>query len=135
MAYRSARPYEFDSSCQINRQLLLTPHFFKREEYKGEREVRFATSGPGSDLILDLPPADWITRLRLNPKLQSSEVEAIKSIVQSVLPNVECEPSDLLSGGERSILNEAGLSSEMDKGNFTHRKAGNDGIPECLRKD
>ena len=111
------------------------PGILKRDEYKGEQEVRFVTTGPGSDLITDLPPADWITRFRLNPKLQVSEVKAIKSIVHSLLPNVECEPSDLLNNDTHSILNVAGFSSELDKANFAHWKAGNERIPECLRKD
>lgn len=135
MTYRSARPYEFDSADPINTRLLTMPHFLKREEYKGEQEVRFVTTGPGNDLVLDLPPDEWITEIRLHPKLAASEAVAIKAVVQKVLAKIKCEPSDLLKDVEQSILNEAELSRELDKSDFLRWKDGNDGIPDYLKSD
>jgi hypothetical protein len=136
MAYRSARPREFDSADPINLRLLTMPHFFKREEYKGEQEVRFMTTGPGNDLILDLPPTNWITEFRLDPKLEASEVEAIKRNVTNALPNnVKCEQSDLLQGVAKAIANVGELSRELARSNFVRWENGNDGIPNCLKSD
>lgn len=135
MAYRSARPREFDSADPKNHRLLTMPHFFKREEYKGEQEVRFVTTGPGKDLVLSLPPDKWITEFRLHPKLLANEAEAIKGVVKKVLPKIKCEPSDLLKGLEQSILNVAGMSHDLDESYFRHWKEGNDGIASCLKSD
>lgn len=138
MAYRSARPNQFDLADPINRRLLTMPHFFKREEYKGEQEVRFVTTGPGNDLMLELPLTDWITEFRLHPKLQPSETEAIKSVVKTVLPEMSeiiCEQSDLLHGTENTILKVGGLSRELDNSDFIRWRNGSDQIPECLKSD
>jgi hypothetical protein len=76
MVYRDLDLFNADSA--VDRRLLTMPHFFKRREYRDEREVRFATTGPGSVLTLDLPPADWITEIRLHPRLAKGEVVGLR---------------------------------------------------------
>ena len=135
MAYRSARPHEFDSADPINRRLLTMPHFFKRDEYKGEQEVRFVTTGPGEDLVLDLPPDEWITEIRLAPQLAKNEAEAVKSVVNKMAPGIKCEQSDLLNGAGESILDAAGSACELDNSDFRRWQDGIDRIPDCLKID
>jgi hypothetical protein len=135
MAYRSIRQNEFDSGDPINLRLLTRSHFFKREEYKDEREVRFVTTGPGNDLILNLRPTDWISEFRLNPMLKANEAQAIKSVIKDELPNVRCERSNLLYGPAQGISNVGRLSCEMDIQAFKCWKHGRDEIPNYLKND
>ena len=68
-------------------QLILEPHFLKRNEYASENEVRFLTTSnehehnPGI-FIPGIKPAEWIQEIRLWPKLDSSEASSLKEAIK-----------------------------------------------------
>lgn len=77
--------------------LLLRPHFLKREEYEGEKEVRFVTCGPSENspgtTLPGVPPSECIQTIHLWPGLQDSVKRSLKEIAQKLAPSVSCVPS------------------------------------------
>ena len=121
----------FDPADPKHRRLLLMPHFLKRKEYEGEKEVRFVTSGPGSPTKLgvnmNLPPLDWIDEIRLSPKSTLAEVQTLKEIVEKLVPNLPCSKSDLFQG-------EPPMQSFLASTDESAWNDGSDGIPQIVKK-
>ncbi|MFT3830770.1 MAG: hypothetical protein QM691_13790 [Opitutaceae bacterium] len=77
-------------------ELTLRPHFIKRAEYKGEKEVRFigSISKPSSGTKLPLQPRQWIENIRINPSFEETEVAAIMAAASRA--EIRCSQSGML---------------------------------------
>ncbi len=119
-------------------RLLLQPHFLKRLEYKFESEVRFVTAGPNTKApgitFEDVNPVCWIERIRLCPRLNSSEVKAIHDAVKHLLPGVDCAKSDLLAKKSGDDTSDHTLSAELQRSREEKWRDGKDGIPSVVKK-
>jgi hypothetical protein len=88
-------------------ELILRPHFLKRQEYGSENEVRFITSSDvksAGGIELGLPAYQWIKEIRLWPKLELSEETVLIDAIRRVLPEVPCRRSGLIRRKEDDEL-------------------------------
>ncbi len=98
----AGRLIDIDSAPQRRdaEDLLLHPYFWKRIEYEHEHEVRFITTGPpceghGTILPTGIPASDWITKVRLWPRLSPTEEKYLTKAIQYFVPRLDCRCSDL----------------------------------------
>jgi len=131
--YRSGVSTDFDPLREADYDLLMRPYFLKRKEYISESEVRFVTAGYNCDerggiLLKDMAPQDWISAIRLWPRLTSDEEHSLRKAIEQFMPNADCQKSDLLSS-EMGLSDMLTIDSATDS-NWTQKQ---DGIPTPLK--
>jgi hypothetical protein len=119
--------------------LQMHPYFWKRQEYEHEHEVRFIAAGPareGNGAILPggVPASDWITKVRLWPKLTPAEEKCLTKAIQDFIPQLDCRCSDLYgrhSPGEElyeDLMKEHPEEEHLKWGDYS------DGIPPGMKE-
>lgn len=120
-------------------QLILEPHFLKRNEYKSENEVHFVTANSESEddsgmILKRIKPEEWIQEIRLWPKARASEEADLKEAVGKFAPDICCVKSGLMSRRldstaiSRNYMRDViGISLEKKW------ELGSDGIPDILK--
>lgn len=126
--------YEFNPEDDGDHVLLLRPYLLKRKEYESEEEVRFITAGPekktrGGILLENVQPEQWISAIRLWPKLTSREAESLKAPIRRVHPEVDCLKSDLFSRRYEDGPFIGNVRLTLEKSTEGHWQQGTDGIP------
>jgi hypothetical protein len=96
----STRRLAMSSKLAKGADFLLRSYFLKRLEYKHEEEVRFVTAGPPTEpkagiLLRNVTAADWITKVRLWPKLTLEEEESLKETLHRSIKGLDCRCSGL----------------------------------------
>jgi hypothetical protein len=130
--YQSGVSTEFDPLRDTDYHLLLRPFFLKRKEYESEHEVRYVTAGNyderGGILLKDITPQDWISAIRLWPRLTSDEEHSLRKAIEQFMPNADCHKSDLLSS-QVNLSDMLRIDSAADS-NWTQSQ---DGVPVSLK--
>jgi hypothetical protein len=136
--HRTGTSAEFNPEQKSDFPLLLRPFFLKREEYKSEQEVRFIIAAAererGGILLCNVNPQDWISAIRLWPKLKPVEAQSLCETIKKFLPKVDCSGSDLFSdppGASRSIED---LMIDLEREADSAWQGGQDGIPNPLKE-
>lgn len=121
---------------------LLKPHFLKRDEYKSENEVCFVTTGPDAGyphptgiVLKNVNPADWITEIRLWPRLKPLEEDSLREAVAKFAPDVPCACSNLFGATpsrEKPFSNR--MAKDIEEVFLARWQDGSDGIPPELKK-
>lgn len=136
--HRNGRSAEFNPEQESDFTLLLRPFFLKRKEYVSEQEVRFITAAAererGGILLKDVNPKDWISAIRLWPKLMTAEAQSLCATIEKLLPQVNCSRSDLFSDppGTSSLIED--FKADLEQQGDSAWQGGQDGIPSLLKE-
>lgn len=119
--------------------LLLHPYFWKRQEYEHEHEVRFITAGPareGNGTILPggVRASDWITNVRLWPKLTPAEEKCLTKAIQHFIPGLDCRCSDLYGRNSPTEKLFEDFMRECQENEDSKWSDGSDGIPPAMKE-
>lgn len=120
-------------------QLILEPHFLKRNEYKSENEVRFVTATSENEIdsgifIKKIMPEEWIEEIRLWPKARSSEEAALKEVVKKFAPEIRCVKSDFMSRRpDATAISRIYMRDVIGISEENEWESGRDDIPDILK--
>ncbi len=142
MDYRRYGPEGYDDEALgPPEEAATTLCFRKRLEYESENEIRFVTTAARRDrkqngIILELLAHQWISQIRISPRLNWDQVQSIQEIVGKILPD-ECDdfctrsrlaPADPYGGLLAKVGSYAGGQADNAWRN------GQDEIPEWLKR-
>jgi hypothetical protein len=136
--HRNGRSVEFNPEQESDFPLLLRPFLLKREEYKSEQEIRFIIAAAererGGILLSDVNPKDWISAIRLWPKLETAEAQSLCETIKKLLPQVDCSRSDLFSDSPGTSRLSEDLNAGFEQQCDSAWQGGQDGIPSLLKE-
>ena len=137
--YQAGRSVEFNPEREEDYRLLLRPFFLKRREYESEKEVRFVTAASernerGGILLRNLDAKDWISAVRLWPRLTVEEERCLCCAIEKFLPGVDCARSNLFSGADGIEGDYEKLISDLEQTADSQWHSREDGIPPKLKE-
>jgi hypothetical protein len=127
-----------ESNPQQNSDNHLRAFLMKRDEYKSEDEVRFIIAAAERErdgiLFSGVNPKDWISAIRLWPKLTTAEAQSLCVTVKKFLPDVDCSRSDLCSDppGTSRLIED--FMTRLEGQADSAWQGGQDGIPSLLKE-
>ena len=127
------------SESANGQNLLLHPYLWKGQEYEHEHEVRFIIAGPareanGGTLLRGVRASDWITKVRLWPKLSPAEEKCLTKAIRHFIPRLDCSCSDLCGrNSPTEELSEDFIRECQERENSKWSDC-SDGIPPAMKE-
>jgi hypothetical protein len=137
--YQNGPSGDFVPQGDVDSELIMRPFLLKRKEYESEHEVRFVTTAAerkrrGGLLLTGIDPTSWISSVRFWPGISPEEENALRRVVHTVMPKLDCAKSELFTAtAERSIWFRDLLTAEENRADETW-DSGQDGIPPLLKE-